>query len=227
MKARTALALAAMLLLVFVPSKTSAFDPYAGLEPVLTAPSYAGCSNAYYAWLETGPCEDLVSEPMEGWAFLWVVMTEMLGFPQGLGGIQFGIEYGPGVSVNGWTLCTGGSETSEDGWPASGMGNAVTWPVGCYEPPDTNAKIGYLVLEDGSAYDFVAITGDPRIGRAAYADCLPETYVICPPKLNCILLSDGGAPLCHSVDCGGPPPDCEPPTPAKEATWGGVKTLYH
>jgi hypothetical protein len=208
---RFVLCLAALMLPV---AALAVQDDNAQLNVVVTAPSYSGCADPIYDWIDAGVCTDLVGEPIAGFSFAWVVHSDGDGYPNGIGGVQFGIVYDAGVT--GWTLCTGGQEVPEAGWPESGTGNACTWSGGCYNPAAGNAMVGFFALSDG-ANGSMAITVDPRTGEANYSDCEPVGYEFCSENLGYDEdFSDGTLPMCE---------DC-PPTPVKDASWGQIKSLY-
>jgi hypothetical protein len=166
-------------------------------------------------------CADLVSGPgsVDG-SFIWVVASRSGGFPDGIGGLQFGIQYS-GLGGVFWTLCTGGSEIPEAGWPNSGTGNAVTWSGGCYEPGREVAKVGYVLAFDGTSGSF-AIIGDPRLADfapedAQWADCSAAVWSACPENRGFDdNIGDGANPDCDT--CTG--------TPVRETSWGTIKSLF-
>jgi len=206
-----ALCLAALM----VPALALAeIDVDASMNLLITPPSYSGCADEQFDWIDGSVCADLTSTAVAGYSFVWVVASDGENWPGGIGGIQFGIEYT--ASVTGWTLCTGGQEVSEDGWPASGKGNAVTWAGGCYDHDGGNARVGFFSLEDG-ATGGMTITADPRTGDAMYSDCVPASSLICPENLGWDEdFSDGIAPNCDTC----------PGTPTRETTWGRIKDRF-
>ncbi len=123
---------------------TQEFDECFNINLMMEPPQYGGCgvSVPYLESFET--CENLVFDP---WypqiVFVHVVASRSPDFDEGIGGLQFGIEY-ENVEIQGWGLCTGGSEIPEAGWPRSGTGNAVTWPGGCYDPETQLAPVALL-----------------------------------------------------------------------------------
>ena len=163
---------------------------------LITEPSYSGCSDPVFEWIDEEHCDDLTSDAVEGHAFVWVVASQVQDFPDGIGGAQFGIEYAAGVE--GWSLCTGGMEIPEQGWPASGTGTAVTWPDGCYYPAGGNAKIGYFTLSDGAS-GHMRVTTDPRTGEAEYSNCDAINAPFLPGDLGSASLSMGTFPKCQGT----------------------------
>jgi hypothetical protein len=193
-------------------------DPFVALNLHITEADYALWCDALDD-AAVGVCENLASDPLPGEAaFLWVVLSCAGGFPDGAGGVEFGIEY-EGIGMGGWALCTGGSEIPTDEWPASGTGNAITWEAGCHVPAGEVAKVGYFIVTDGAAGS-VQIVGDPRLAprEALYAGCAPDpaVFAIPPENLGGAELVDGTNPTC-------PEP---PPTPTQKSSWGRVKELY-
>ncbi len=164
------------------------------LNVVVTEPSYSGCDDVAFDWIETSDCDGLSSSPLGGAAFVWVVVSDEASFPSGIGGVQFATTHS--MPVGSWTLCTGGNQIPGEGWPASGSGNAVTWASGCYEPPGTNARVGYFAIDDGSSGTF-GIEPDPRVGAALWVECGGDSPVpICSAGLGMLDLATGGSPLC-------------------------------
>ena len=189
------------LMVLLMPGAVLA-DPNAQYNILTTIPSYSGCSDPAFDWIDEGECADLVSSqtfPM----YVWIVVSDGDGFPDGIGGAQFGIEHSvaPG---GGWALCTGGQEIQEGGWPASGTGNAVTWPGGCYDPVGSNAKIGFFAyVPPGDPPGSFAITPDPRNGLAIYSSCDQVSTEICADNLATDAdLTDGVSPDCDASALG-------------------------
>lgn len=179
-----------VLLLIGLPLRTTAGSSDVNLNLTLTPASYSGCDDPAFVAIDEGDCGDLASAPIEGPAFVWVVA----GVGDGsLAGLQFGAVHD--AAVEGWTLCTGGLEIPENGWPASGTGIAVTWSDDCYDPPGEVARVGYFRVPDGSA-GTVALTADPRIEATLWSSCTGEDIPICPGLLGAADLSVGTIPLC-------------------------------
>jgi hypothetical protein len=192
-------------------------DPAASINVLLTPPSYSGCGDPAFNFIDAGSCADLSSSGTGGQGFLWVVLSREGGF-SGVGGCQFGLNHT--VAASGWTLCTGGSEVPEGGWPASGTGNAVTWGGGCYVSPGSNAKIGFLAVNPDNGGS-IAITADPRVGSSVWADCDAALWTVCEQYLGSDDLASGTSPSCGDASATG----CTA-TPIEETTWGGIKSLF-
>jgi hypothetical protein len=143
------------------------------------------------------------------------------GTSGGIGGLQFGIEYDPAFALGAWTVCTGGSEIPDAGWPASGTGNAITWAGGCYPEagaPDGSTKVGFFSVSS-EADATLRLTADPRIGMALAADCSPTVVELCEDQLGSGSAIEGGR---SQNTCG---QLCDA-TPAREVTWGAIKAHY-
>jgi hypothetical protein len=85
-------------------------------------------------------------------------------------GVQFGVAYDTTVAVGSWTLCTGGLEIAEPGWPDSGTGFAATWP-GIHHGVGSHGLhvVGFFQIEPGSTGQ-VRVTMDQRIDAALVVD---------------------------------------------------------
>jgi len=214
---RIALCLATLVIPAAAFAQTD--DSAASINVLITPASYSGCTDAQFNFIDEGVCADLSSTGTGGFGFLWIVASREGGFGGGIGGAQFGMTHS--VAASGWTLCTGGSEIPEGGWPASGTGNAVTWSGGCYQSPGGNAKIGFLAVNPDNGGS-IAITGDPRVaGEAIWADCATDLWRVCPQFLGSDDLASGTSPSCGDASTG----SCEV-VPVRETTWGGVKSLF-
>jgi hypothetical protein len=182
-------------------------DDLFSINVTSTNPSYTGCDDPLFDSIDEGVCADLASDRIAGPAFIWIVASRAGGYPDGIGGIQYGIEHD--MAIDGWNLCTGGAEIPQDGWPDSGTGTAATWAAGCYASPGENAKVGFASVSDGSLGN-LQVTGDPRIGgQALWADCSAVEYEICPAALG-------------SID----DLRCECFSPTRTTSWGAIKSLY-
>ncbi len=208
--------LAMCLATLMIPAASFAQDDVdANMNVFITLPSYAGCGDPAFEAIDAGTCADLVSSPSGGPGFLWVVSSREGGYPDGIGGAQFGLNHDLGGGQS-WTLCTGGSEIPEPGFPDSGTGNAVTWAGGCYNPAGSAARVGFISVALDAAGS-LAVTGDPRIGEAVYADCSALLYRICDRNLGGADLASGTNPICGD--------NCES-TPVQETSWGAIKSLF-
>ena len=209
--------LALCLLVVLVPAAAVAQDLDGDLNAnlLITLPSYTGCADPAFEFIDQSNCADLVSDPVPGGAFVWVVYSHAGGWGNGISGAQFGIDYA-GTDVQAWGLCTGGAEIPEDGWPAAGTGNAATWSGGCYNPAAGNARVGFFTVGDG-ANGSMSVIPDPRINDTQYSDCDTNLFSTCVQNLGSADLAGGTVPLCEN-DCGG--------TPAEETTWGAIKSMF-
>ena len=81
------------------------------------------------------PCSDYVVQGSLNQDLLVYMVVRVDSLSSGIAGVTAGIEYngnfGQGVDVTSWTLCTDGLEFPNAGprgdWPASGGGNSITW----------------------------------------------------------------------------------------------------
>ena len=134
-------------LLVPMVANAQFVDPEVKVVLLASMPSYGGCADPQYAFMNEGVCEDLLSYDTSGTPYVWVIVSRNDGWPDGIGAAQFGIEYDAAVAA--WTLCTGGSEIPVDDWPQSGAGLAATWAGGCYdvdENDDGMTTIGWFTI---------------------------------------------------------------------------------
>ena len=209
--------LALCLLALLVPAAVVAqdLDGDMNVNVLITQPSYTGCADPAFEFIDQGNCADLSSDAFPGGAFVWVVYSHQGGWANGIGGAQFGIDYA-GVQVQAWGLCTGGAEIPEAGWPAAGTGNAATWAGGCYNPPAGNARVGFFTVGDGAA-GTIGVIPDPRINDTQYTDCATNLFSTCAGNLGSADLAGGTTPLC-SNNCG---------TPVEEASWGRIKGMFN
>lgn len=169
----------------------------------------------------------------------------LLGSPQTLGvenagitGMQMGIRFtgtsetDPRITVFGWTPCSI-MNFPQDGWPASGTGNTITWtvnPTTCQQEEMVLAGFMYV-----SAYApaIVAVTGfptadpeNPSNGLAKVTDCGGAEIVVDPSRLAWV--SFGGAKMGgDAVGCNPLYGPCqEALAPVLPTTWGRIKTKY-
>ena len=214
------LALCLLAVLVPVAAVAQDLDGDVNANVLITGPSYTGCADPLFDFIEEGICQDLVSDPVGGQSFVWVVASRNGGFVNpdgtqpGISAFQFGIGHA-GADVLSWTLCTGGAEIPEEGWPGSGTGNAVTYGGGCYIPPSSVAKVGFFTLADGASGS-MDILPDPRQNACWWTDCETTSYVVCDQNLGGADLANGTVPICEN-NCG---------TPLSETTWGTIKSMF-
>lgn len=211
---RSCLVLGALLLMA-APTHAQV-DETVTLNLYIGAPDYAGCGSFDDA--EVALCSNLASPPHPGTSFLWVVVSDTGGWPQGIDAIQFGVEWA-GLQVQGWSLCTGGLQIPQTGWPASGTGNAMTWAGDCYEPPSEVAKVGYFTIDDGSIGSML-ITGDPRLSppQTLFTYCNSSLAEICEGNRGGASLMVGTDPICGD--------NCDGSTPTHETSWSDIKERY-
>jgi len=235
----------AVVLLIAAPAGADDIQADYGFVIHTTAAGYGGCGTVEDADINECADIDAVGGGLNDTWFIWVFAfgyksatrpggegEDPIPWPidAGIGGAQFGIDYHGTVDVGGWSLCTGGQEIPQNNleglWPASGTGNAVTWPDGGYDSPSTGqfAKIGYFTVNPGSTGQ-MWITVDPR---------LAQTW---PPDGAALFSSD--EPLDYEVlevgfsigDVGGDQPgaadrSCAKDVPIIETSWGQLKSYY-
>lgn len=90
-------------------------------------------------------------------------------------GAQFGIWYESTVDVTAWANCQSAQSIPSDDWPDSGEGIALAFDPVAPTGTDSLLKIGYFTVNSSSS-GRIAITSDPRIGRAELAFGSGETY---------------------------------------------------
>jgi len=141
---------------------------------------------------------------------LWVTLDRAGGFPDGVGGVEFGVEHD--VNVLSWTTCPALDVTTSD-WPASGSGIAVGFPGACVEPAGVRLVLGYFLIDSSSGT--LSITGDPRLegvnlvcdgaGSAVYVNCsdLNMGICLCDQHLASADLATGSTRIC-ATDCSTP-----------------------
>jgi len=206
-----------MALLAAAPALAQDVDPHTGIV-VQTFPwAVFTCSDPAYTW-ET-ECEEMDATVGEFQNHVVAVYaTREGGWPEGIGGIQFGIEYAfENGQVTSWTLCSGGSEVPEAGWPASGTGNAVTWMAGCHVPPGEVAFVGAFLVYTESFGEpvtgWLRITADPRVGQALVADCETNLAEVCSDALVTWTAGESLPDVCGACIA----------TPTRSTSWGELK----
>jgi len=209
--------------------------PQQSLDVHFTIPSYSQCAEASVMDAALS-CESLNGTysdfGFDAPNFAWIIVgrVEPTGGPGsagGIGGVQFGIEYDPGLvvvsaSTGGWALCTGGEELPETGWPKSGYGNAATWTGGCYEVtdnPDGMTRVGYFPVRAIGPAE-MRVVEDPRRGRAVVIDCDGVEALLCRQLLGTGHTEEGLAEAGCRHDC------IAGRTPTRTASWGSLKSLY-
>jgi len=203
--------------LVVTTAHAQVEDRDANLNLHLTLASYAGCDDTNFDVIDEGTCSDLSGGAVAGQAFVWVVASKEGGLPDGIGGVQFGIQHS-GVIQN-WALCTGGSQIAENGWPASGTGNACVFDDGCYVPAGEAARIGFFGVDEGATGSY-RLTDDPRIAQAVWADCSTETFTYCEGNLGRV---DHGSGTTQDPRCGD---RCDDVIPNRATTWTSIKAHF-
>lgn len=133
----------------------------------------------------------------------------------GVGGAAFGIEYGPGVVVSGWTLCadldfSGAPQGSQ--WPDSGSGNLLTWNVttNCQNTP-AEGDLDYgvtAVLGALHVYSYAAET--ISITPRNYAPTPDFSVTDCTPERSDPPYPDNAGRVAFGQVTGGYDP-CSPP----------------
>lgn len=207
-------------LLAVAPALAQDVDPHAGIVIQTFSWGILNCADPVY----TAPTECEEAGSATGEVFDMVVAvyaTREGGWPDGIGGVQFGIEYAfESGGVLSWATCSGGAEIPQEGWPASGTGNAITWSSGCHEPPGELAFVGAFVVRADAigvpVVGWVRFTGDPRVGQALVADCDADVSAMCESGL---VTWTAGEPLPDV--CGA----CVA-TPTRGASWGDLKLEF-
>jgi len=197
-----------------------------GITFHMTPTDYSGCGGVDDDLLT---CETTDPSGGTGSQFLWVLAygwREAPDWPadRPLGGILFAVHYPPSVTMSGWSLCTGGSEIAVDNpvdgtWPESDTGLAATWPGSAYDPDSGFAKVGYLVVDEGSVGP-VEVT-EHAIKPVVQLVSGPPEFVTAnvPPAGWSIADVDGSTGTgCRSC--------LIPPTPVRATSWAGVKAAF-
>jgi hypothetical protein len=140
--------------------------------------------------------------------------TNGLGEFAGLAGTQFGIEYGSGIEIFGWTLCAALEfPMPSPTWPASGGGNLITWdPNNNCQRVETSVA-GFFYMGAYQPTD-MQLTVRPVDSLAKVADCSASEFELVEGDLG--MASFGGGPGLNP---------CAEGTPVQATTWSGVKTL--
>jgi hypothetical protein len=193
-------------------------DPLVNMNFIVDTSPVVECGT--FQWIMPDQCEDLGNDGFIHWAYaIGIYVSREGGWPNGIGGLQFGIEYEiDGGDVVAWMHCAGGTDIPDPNWPASGTGIALTFLGGCHVPDAEVALVGViLIMGSGDVSGDFRLTPDPRIGMALVADCNPTSYEICQPNLASWSLGTDVVPVCGN-HCGG--------TPVEETSWGRIKSQY-
>jgi hypothetical protein len=140
----------------------------------------------------------------------------------GVAATDFGLIYGPGVFLSGWSSCADGLEFADPGWPNSGFGTTVTWTScnGLSSPtnvPNNVIAVAGVMVADVLAPELLQLTAKATSGLATVVDCDNVLDVVSgqlPGQL-------GAAGFCLS----GYNP-CGLVTPVEETTWGSIKKQF-
>jgi hypothetical protein len=181
----------------------------------VTPASFSGCGAVDASSLS---CRDIVSASDSVVDdFAWIVIGDLSGE---IGGAQFGISYDSGVNVatEAWTLCTGGSQISEPGWPNSDTGQAITWAGGCAQTgSDDLAVVGFLYVRSRSS-GRIRVIEDPRVGFIGTTSCPPaESFDGCEYNGSASFGGQNGY-VPENCRCAGPP--------VETGTWTSIKSRY-
>lgn len=197
-------------------------------------PSYSGCTDPAVAdgELSCATIDNDLNDYSGAPNYAWVMVGGVPdgtgpGAPGGIGGLQFGIMYDASFIVEGWSLCTGGSEIPQTdlggAWPDSGRGNAVTWAGGCYLVEDNSegvTRVGFFTVNSGSD-GMIRITEDPRTQEATAAGCDTMSLRLCRQLLGRGYAFGGGERAGDGQTCGFM---CAVPT--RDTSWGALKAIY-
>jgi len=156
----------------------------------------------------------------------------------GITGMQMGLKFlgaseaDPRIGVFGWTPCSV-LDFPQDGWPASGTGNTITWTVNPSTCQQKEMVLAGFMYVSAYAPAVLAVTGlptadpeNPSHDLAKVTDCQGAEIVVDPSRLAWV--SFGGAAV------GGNDAGCNPLygpcegalVPALRTTWGRIKSKY-
>jgi hypothetical protein len=157
---------------LLVPTAARATNQDAQISIHLASPAGSGCLLAS----SPPPCQVLDTSGGLGNYYAYLVLTNG-DASTGIGGVQFGISYGSGITVWNWINCAT-LEFASPNWPASGSGNLVTWNLETQcqriEPGGAGTGVvavaGYFYM---TAYSVgtIAVTPRPVDNIAKIADC--------------------------------------------------------
>jgi hypothetical protein len=145
--------------------------------------------------------------------------------PEGTGvaGAEFGIQYGPGLTIQASARCADLDFPSAD-WPDPGSGTVATFsdtncqsaPSEPFVPNSTIALLyGFNVFLTGP--EQFSITARPASGLAQVADC---------DAVEDDITSEAPSHLGIGGFCASGYSPCGLPTPVEESTWGRVKSQF-
>jgi hypothetical protein len=192
------------------------------------AGGFIDCTTVDDATLTCGGIADSGAQTL-AFKKLWVIAygwEDAPGWPTNrpLGAAQFGLTFDQGLvfPVGIWTLCTGGLNIVENGFPGTpDTGVSVTWPGSGYTQPSGFAKIGFVVLQPGS---------DGRVtiapGQAGLVNLASWGSPGDPP----VAVDVPGAGWSSADVAGSTPSDgrraCDEAVPVETSTWGRLKATY-
>ncbi len=197
------------------------FDRLASINLYVTEPSYLGANDPRYAAIDEGSCADLVSEPVEGLTYVWVVTSREGGWDDGdpyadpgLYLITFGIEHS-GVDVLGYVTTSGLSASFDFGFPGSeGVGH-ISWGGECYGPPGgESARAGLFLLADGTSGRMALTPASAGHNLTGWLSCGLTLHEIHEENLGSIILGQTAEPVCADL------------LPVKETSWSAIRGLY-
>jgi hypothetical protein len=145
---------------------------------------------------------------------------------RGVSGLQCGLEYNASsISVSGWTKCTA-LEFPNNGWPASGGSNRITWDktIDCQteEPGGSGTGVSavagyfYVMAYAEDVFQITTWRGE-REEPVQVADCESASIDIPLERVGAIAFSDGAATEGY-LPCG---------RPKEETTIGRIKSTYN
>lgn len=194
-------------------AQDSVEDPAASLNFWRSVPDYSGCESFDRVALDD--CTDLVSEPIAGDAYVWLVLSRVGGFSEdGVYAVEFSIEYS-GVDAQAFSGCGGGA--FDDDWPASGSWASMDFNFSECEVDTEAIPIGFFYVTAGDE-GTMAFGEHGAWGAARYLSCEGPPYQdICAINQATVDLSQPITPRCVA--------SCDA-TPVATGSWGAVKAAY-
>jgi hypothetical protein len=200
-----------------------------GFEIHITQADYSACDGVDDTALDCDSINPDGQVDLGTQQFAWIVAwgwenSEIWPDPPNdkLGGALFAVRYPKDVLVSGWNLCTGGAgipvDNGVDGtWPQSDTGLAVTWAGGAYDSPSGFAKVGFLVIEDGS-FGLLEIVDHVQAEtiQLASGPMTPVEITVGPEGRG---VADVDGTLGGSVKV------CDK-VPTRSTTWSAIKSMY-